>query len=234
MNCHFCHHPCYLSSYKHLYLVQRLVQVFIFPFLWECSRTGIWIEYIGTSGQCWEIIQSKAWVSLQRCDPTVLFITDAASYHRRSCHAALWLLPHLQLRRVLICLLSSHSRGRSVCVLFLSIWYTSSTHSISSYPLYTLVETMDQVTMVRVIRVLGECRIVPSASLISELILFSQNSLGSSRINFNDSLSSSTLPRRIVLFKVLKNNWTTISGSNSSWSWPRDCKWSSLIPCSPV
>ena len=130
--------------------------------------------------------------------------------------------------------IKSHSQGRSVCVLFLSIWYTSSTHSISSYSLYTLVETMEQVTMVRVIRVLGECRIVPSASLISELILFSQNSLGSSRINFNDSLSSSTLPRQIVLFKVLKNNWTTISGSNSSWSWPRDCKWSCSIPWSPV
>ena len=39
---------------------------------------------------------------------------------------------------------------------------------------------------------------------------FPQNSLGSSRINSNDSLSSSTLTRRIVPFRVLKNNWTTI------------------------
>ena len=34
--------------------------------------------------------------------------------------------------------------------------------------------------------------------------IFSQHSLGSSRINFNDSLSSSTLTRRIVPLKVLK------------------------------
>ena len=54
------------------------------------------------------------------CDPTALFITDAASYHRRSCQAALWLLPHLQLRRVLICLdvvyqAHTHEAGVSVC-----------------------------------------------------------------------------------------------------------------------
>ena len=91
----------------------------MFPFLSECSRTGIWMEHIRTSGQCWEIIHPKAWVSLQRCDPTALFIIDAASYHRRSCQAALWLLPHLQLRRVLICLdvvyqAHTHKAGVSV------------------------------------------------------------------------------------------------------------------------
>ena len=129
---------------------------------------------------------------------------------------------------------SSHSRGRSVCVLSLSIWYTSSKHSISSYLLYPLLATMEQVTMVRVIRVLGECRIVPSASLISELILFSH------RIHWGAQGSISTTACRQVLcqggvpFKVLKHNWTTISGSNNSWSWPRDCKWSSSIPYSPA
>ena len=49
------------------------------------------------------------------CDPTVLFITDAASYHRRSCQAALWLPPHLRLRRGLICLLN-HTRKAGVSV----------------------------------------------------------------------------------------------------------------------
>ena len=187
----------------------------------------------------WEIIHPKAWVSLQR------MWSNSAFYNRCSelspeimsgglvAAATLAASPCVDMSRCSIS--SSHSRGRSVCVLFLSIWYTSSTHSISSYPLYPLVETMEQVTMVRVIRVSGECPIVPSASSDqwSHSIL-SQNSLGSSRINFNDSLSSSTLPRRIVPFKVLKNNWTIISGSNSSWSWPRDCKWSCSIPWSPV
>ena len=143
MNCHFCHHPCYLSSYKHLYLIQRLVQVFIFPFLWECSRTGIWIEYIGTSGQCWEIIHPKAWVSLQRCGPTVLFITDAVSYHQRSCHAALWLLPHLQLRRVLICLdvvyqAHTHEAGVSVSCHYPSDIRPPSTASLPIYSIHYL------------------------------------------------------------------------------------------------
>ena len=101
---------------------------------------------------------------------------------------------------------SWHSQGRNACVLILFIWYTSHTHSIASY---LLDETMENATMVRVIRVVGECRIVPSVDQWSHSS-FPQNSLGSSRINSNDSLSSSTLTRRIVPFRVLKNNWTTI------------------------
>ena len=27
MNCHFCHHTCYLSSYKHLYLTETGTRV---------------------------------------------------------------------------------------------------------------------------------------------------------------------------------------------------------------
>ena len=216
-------------------MIQRLVQVFMFPFLSKCSRTGIWIEYVRTLRN-----HSSKSVSL-----TSKMWSNSAFYNRCSelspqimsgglvAAATLAASPCVDMSRCSIS--SSHSRGRSVCVLFLSIWYTSSTHSISSYPLYPLVETMEQVTMVRVIRVSGECPIVPSASFDQwSHSIFSQNSLGSSRINFNDSLSSSTLTRRIVPFKVLKNNWTIISGSNSSWSWPRDCKWSCSIPWSPV
>ena len=91
--------------------------------------------------------------------------------------------------------IKSYSQGRSVCVLFLSIWYTPSTHSISFYPLYPLLETMEQATMVRVIRVLGECPIVPSASLISDLILSSH------RIHWGAQGSISTTACRQVLWQ---------------------------------
>jgi len=50
---------------------------------------------------------------------------------------------------------SSHSRGRSLCA---CSWYTPHTHDISTYPLYP--KTMEKATMVRVIRVLGECNIL--------------------------------------------------------------------------
>ena len=197
MNCHFCHHSCYLSSYKHLYLIQRLVRVFMFPFLSECLRAGIQFEYIRTSGQCWEIIHPKAWVSLQRCDPTVLFITDAASYHRRSCQAALWLLPHLRLRRVLICLdvvyqAHTHEAGVSVSCsyssdirhaqhLFLSAlstsWNNGTSYYGTSHPSLWWV---------------SHCSI---GFIISDLILFSH------RIHWGAQESISTTACRQVLWQ---------------------------------
>ena len=84
--------------------------------------------------------------------------------------------------------IKSHSQGRSVCVLFLSIWYTPSTHSISFYPLYPLVETMEQATMVRVIRVLGECPIVPSASLSVNSFCFLTEFIGELKDQFQRQL----------------------------------------------
>ena len=110
---------CYLSSYKHLYLIQRLVEVFVFlsfesayrqEFEWSISKHQDSFEK--------SFIQ-KCESPFKGCDPIVLFITDAASYHHRSCQAALWLLPHLQLRRVLICLdvvyqAHTHEAGASV------------------------------------------------------------------------------------------------------------------------
>ena len=111
----------------------------------------------------------------------------------------LWLLSHLQLRRVLICLdaddqVDIHKAEVPVC------WSCSSdicpsTHSISSYPLYPLLETMENATMVQVIRVLGECRIVPSPPLISDLILFSH------RIHWGAQGSISTTACRQVLWQ---------------------------------
>ena len=121
MNCHFCHHTCYLSSYKSS----------------SCTWYRDWykclcfLSFQSAYGQEFELSISEHQDSVEKsfiqkresrfkgCDPTVLFITDAASYHRRSCKAALWLLPHLQLRRVLICLdvvyqAHTHEAGVSV------------------------------------------------------------------------------------------------------------------------
>ena len=66
--------------------------------------------------------------------------------------------------------------------------YGVTTHSISSYPLYPLVETMEQATMVRVIRVSGECRIVPSASLLVISFYFLTEFIGELKNQFQRQL----------------------------------------------
>ena len=165
----------------------------MFPFFSECSRTGIWMDHIRTSGQCWEIIHPKVWVSLQRMWPNSAFYNRCSALSPEIMSGGLVAAAILAASPWVDMSIKSHSQGRSVCVLFLSIWYTSSTHSISSYPLYPLVETMEQATMVRVIRVLGECPIVPLASLISDLILFSH------RIHWGAQGSISTTACRQVL-----------------------------------
>jgi len=121
-DCHFCPHTCYpflrqFNSYKSS----------------TCTRYRDWYECLcflsfqSAHGQGFEWTISEHQDSVEKsfiqkcespfkgCDPTVLFITDAATYHRRSCQAALWLLPHLRLRRGLICLLNhTHKAGVSV------------------------------------------------------------------------------------------------------------------------
>ena len=125
----------------------------------------------------------------------------------------------------------SHSQGRGICVLFLSIWYTPHTHDISSYPLYPKAETMEKAAMVRVIRVPGMCRIIIGSVDQWSHCISSQNSLESSRINWNDPSSLNTLTRQIVPFKISNKNSRTVPGSSSIWSSQRaDCKWS-LSPC---
>ena len=64
---------------------------------------------------------------------------------------------------------SSHSQGRSALIY---------PHTICSYPLCSKVEAMENATMVQVIRILGECHIVPSALLIRDLITFLPEFIG--------------------------------------------------------
>jgi len=75
----------------------------------------------------------------------------------------------LQLRRVLICLDADDQvhipePGTPVSC---SCSYPSDAHTISSHLLYSKVLAMEKATMVRVIRIVGECHIVTSALLIS-------------------------------------------------------------------
>ena len=92
----------------------------------------------------------------------MLFITDAAEImSAETRRPSLWLLSHLQLRRVLICQMQiikfTFTRQEHLYLVLVHLIYT---HDISSCLLYPKAETMEKVTMVRVIRVLGECHIV--------------------------------------------------------------------------
>ena len=221
-------------------MIRNLARVFTFPFLSFHSAHGQEFELsISEHQDSKKSSIQKCESPFNGCDPTVLFITDAASYNRRSCQlkqggpvAAPTLAPSSCVDMSRCSISRSHSRGRGICVLFLSIWYTPHTHDISSYPLYPKLETMEKAAMVRVILITGECRIIiGSVYQWSHCISF-QNSLESSRINWNDPSSLNILTRQIVPFKISNKNSRTVPGSSSIWSSRRaDCKWS-LSPCS--
>ena len=81
------------------------------------------------------------------CDPTVLFITDAASYNRRSCQlkqggpvATPTLAPSPRVDMSRCSISRSHSQGRGVCVLFLSCSCPSDIHPtlMISLPIHSI------------------------------------------------------------------------------------------------
>ena len=196
-------------------MIRNLARVFTFPFLSFHSAHGQEFELsISEHQDSKKSSIQKCESPFNGCDPTVLFTTDAASYNRRSCPLK---------RRFCGC---SHTCTFAVC------WYTPHTHDISSYPLYPKLETMEKAAMVRVILITGECRIIiGSVYQWSHCISF-QNSLESSRINWNDPSSLNILTRQMHPFKISNKNSRTVPGSSSIWSSQRaDCKWS-LSPCS--
>ena len=147
----------------------------------------------------------------------------------------LWLLSHLQLRRVLICLdaddqVDIHKAGVPAC------WSCSSdirpTRTVS-LPIYWLKQWNKLLWY-------GSSESLVSVALFHRLhwsvisFYFLTAFIGELKDQFQQQLVVKYSDKADSPPQSIENNWTTTSGSDSSWNWLRDCKWSFLISCSPV